>query len=247
MQTAEWFAEFFHGVATDLWSQFATPEVTQAEVDFFADVLDLHLSPDRAVLDVPSGNGRHAIAMAERGLQVTGIDISEEMLAESRKHASDNLRFEHCDMREMQFNSEFDAVLCAGNSFGYFNYDDTMRFFKGVAAALKPEGRFLIDTSMAAESFLVNGGLKEWVEIGDIYMLIENEYVAVESRLDSQLTYLRNGSVEKRKASHYVHTVGEITRMLAASGLRAEEAYSNLEGDPFELGSDRLFLAATKI
>lgn len=247
MQTAEWFAEFFHGVATDLWTQFATPETTAAEVDFFVDVLDLHLSPDRAVLDVPSGNGRHALAMAERGLKVVGVDISDEMLAESAKHASNNLRFERCDMRELKFAGEFEAVLCAGNSFGYFGYEDTMRFFKGVSAALKPEGRFLIDTSMAAESFLVNGGVKEWVEVGDIYMLIENEYVAVESRLDSQLTYLRNGIVEKRTASHYVHTVGEITRMLAASGLRAEEAYCNLDGDPFELGSDRLFLAATKI
>lgn len=251
MHAADWFTEFFQGVATDLWTLFASPEMTAAEAEFF--VAQLQLQPGASVLDVPSGNGRHAIALAQQGFKVTGVDISAEMLSKSQDDArqaglTDNsvIRFESHDMRELAFKQQFDGAFCAGNSFGYFTPDDTMRFLQGVAAALKPTGRFLIDTSMAAESFFVTGGVKEWVEVGDILMLIENVYLPTEARVDSNLTFLRNGKSEKRTASHYVHTVGEIVRMLGAVGLVTVAAHATIDGDPFELGCDRLFLVSQK-
>lgn len=244
MPTEEWFTQFFQGVATDLWRRFTTPEMTAAEVSFFVEAL--HLEEGQRILDVPSGNGRHAIAMAQCGFDVTGVDISEEMLAFCRQHIWDRLRFESHDMRALPYERQFDAAFCAGNSFGYFVPADTQRFLDGIARALKPGGRFLIDTDMAAETYLVTGGVKEWVQADDIIMLIKNEYVPLESRLDSELTYLQKGQVEKRSASHYIHTIGEIVRMLAAAGLTAEETYSTTDGDVFEIGAERLFLVARK-
>lgn len=251
MHTADWFIEFFQGVATDLWTQFASPEMTAAEAEFL--MAELQLQPGASVLDVPSGNGRHAIALAHEGFRVTGIDISQEMLSQSVLDARKAglvdcglIRFESHDMRELAFDQQFDGAFCAGNSFGYFTPDDTLRFLRGVALALKPGGRFLIDTSMAAESFFVTGGVKEWVEVGDIVMLIENVYVPTDARVDSILTFLRDGKSEKRTASHHVHTVGEIVRMLASVGLVTVAAHATIDGDPFELGCDRLFLVSQK-
>lgn len=244
MPTEEWFTQFFEGVATDLWTRFTTPEMTAAEVSFFVAVL--HLDEGQRILDVPSGNGRHAIALAQCGFDVTGVDISEAMLAFCQQHIWDRLRFEHHDMRSLPYEQQFDAAFCAGNSFGYFIPEDTQRFLDSVARALKPGGRFLVDTAMVAETYLVTGGVKEWVQADDIIMLIQNNYVPLQSRLDSELTYLHKGQVEKRLASHHIHTIGEIVRMLAAAGMTAEETYSNTDGDAFEIGAERLFLVARK-
>lgn len=87
------------------------------------------------VLDAACGTGRHAIALAEKGYQVVGADGSSGMIEQARANASDaghrNVRFVVAGFGELtrglglasgnkrdteQANSEFDAVLCLGNS-----------------------------------------------------------------------------------------------------------------------------------
>lgn len=244
MPSRDWFTKFFEGTPSDLWTKFASHEMTQAEAHFFGEVLAL--KPGDSALDVPCGNGRHAIALSARGIEITGVDLSTEMLDRCATNATGNLRFERHDMRDLPYDNQFDAAYCAGNSFGYFEPADTLCFLQGVSRALKPGGRFLIDTSMAAETYLITGGVKEWVEVEDTIMLIENRYVPLESRLDSDLTFLRNGEVLRHTASHHVHTIGEIGRMLASVGMTAITAFSTTDGDAFELGCERLFLVAQK-
>jgi cyclopropane fatty-acyl-phospholipid synthase-like methyltransferase len=61
---SNWYEEFFHGLALDLWRKAVTEEQTEAEADFIAGILDL---PNGArILDVPCGNGRHSIELEAR-------------------------------------------------------------------------------------------------------------------------------------------------------------------------------------
>lgn len=71
---SNWFEDFFHGVATDLWRKVGTPELTRADADFF----EKTLGKKKRLLDVPCGNGRHSLELARRGCRVTGLDISKE-------------------------------------------------------------------------------------------------------------------------------------------------------------------------
>src|SRR6185295_16998228 len=77
-----WYESFFHGVTLDLWRRAIPPEQTQAEAEFLIE--QLSCSPGSHVLDVPCGNGRLSFELAKRGLRVTGVDISEEFIAEAR-------------------------------------------------------------------------------------------------------------------------------------------------------------------
>jgi cyclopropane fatty-acyl-phospholipid synthase-like methyltransferase len=54
-----WFETFFEGLALDLWRAAVMPEQTAREASFLAD--HLKLRSGMSVLDVPCGNGRHAI------------------------------------------------------------------------------------------------------------------------------------------------------------------------------------------
>jgi len=77
-----WYEDFFHGVPLDLWRQAIPPEKTMAEADFL--VKALRLDPGSHLLDVPCGNGRLAFELAKLGYRMTGVDISEEFIAEAR-------------------------------------------------------------------------------------------------------------------------------------------------------------------
>jgi SAM-dependent methyltransferase len=85
---------------------------TQEQViaDFLAPVAG------RSVLDVGTGTGRGAIALARRGAQVTGVDASAEMLAVAERRAKEagvEVTFRPGDAHRLAFPPQsYDAVLC---------------------------------------------------------------------------------------------------------------------------------------
>src|SRR5262245_45272622 len=79
---SNWFENFFHGVALDLWRKAIPSEHTKAEADFLIDALKCDAGAH--LLDVPCGNGRLSSELAGRGFCVTGLDISEEFIEEAR-------------------------------------------------------------------------------------------------------------------------------------------------------------------
>src|SRR5882762_7459486 len=77
-----WYEDFFHGIALDLWRKAIRPEQTKAEADFLVNVLQCEAGSH--LLDVPCGNGRLSLELARRGYRVTGVDIAEEFIEEAR-------------------------------------------------------------------------------------------------------------------------------------------------------------------
>jgi SAM-dependent methyltransferase len=236
---SNWQVDFFRGVALELWRRVMSPEQTRTEVEFLERVL--RIAPGAQLLDVPCGNGRHALEFAARGYPMTGVDLSEEFIAEVRQ-ASAKGRWVLGDMCELPWVSEFDAAYCFGNSFGYLNRADAGRFLSAIAKALKRGGRFAVDTGMAAESILPGLLKTRWHKAGDIFMLSQNQYHPAEGRLDIEYTFIQGGSVETRPTSSYVFTVAAMCRMHAEAGLKAVELLGSTAGEPFQLGSQRLIL-----
>lgn len=107
-----------------------------------------NLKPN-TILDVACGEGTFAIKMAEKGYEVTGIDLSPEMLQIARKKAQqENMKidFRQGDMRELSFDSSFDLVTCWFDSLNYLlDLDDLEKTFCGVSRALKRDRAFIFD------------------------------------------------------------------------------------------------------
>lgn len=242
-----WYETFFHGIALEFWRRAVSPELTRAEAVFLES--ELRLPKGGRVLDVPCGNGRHAVELAARGYRVTGIDLAPEFIAEANETARArgvDAEFLQRDMRDIGFEAEFDGAFCFGNSFGYMGYEESCAFLAAVARALKPAARFVLDTGLAAESLLPALQQKRWAWLGDILYLSSNRYDAPVSRLDIQYTFIQDGKVDVRDASSYLFTLAELRRMLAQAGLEAVEYYSSIERHPYTLGSPRLLLVAEK-
>jgi SAM-dependent methyltransferase len=242
---SNWFEDFFHGVATDLWRKCIRPEQTRAEADF----LEKTLGKKTRLLDVPCGNGRHSLELARRGCQVTGVDISEEFIAEAIAQAKAlrvRAEFIPGDVRRLSLRSEFDGAFCMGNSFGYFEFPDMIAFVRGVARALKPGGRFVIETGAVAESLLPALHERQWYQVDEILFAIENRYLAEISCLETEATFVRDGKREVRKWWHWVYTVGEIRRLLEQVGLVTRNVFGSHDGRPFKLGDPLSLMVAEK-
>jgi SAM-dependent methyltransferase len=137
---------------------------TGNEVAFLAEELDL--GAGSRVLDVGCGPGRHTLALAQRGVEVVGIDISTRFVDLARQ-AAEALApdvpvptFLRLDARELLFDGEFDAVisLCQG-AFGLLGrdlpdagsvpLDPDGVVLSGMARALRPGGRVAVSAFSA--------------------------------------------------------------------------------------------------
>jgi SAM-dependent methyltransferase len=243
----EWFETFFQGAAVDFWTRAMTPALTLADVDFLEKTFDV--PPGARLLDVPCGNGRHSIELARRGYKVTGIDLSDEMLAAARAELDANWR--KGDMRALHLESSaFGGAFCFGNSFGYLNHTGVAAFLSALAAALKPGAKLVIETGVCAESILPTLVQKRWHRLGDLMILSENRYDPWESRLDIDYTFVRDGplktELETRPAASYIFTTAELRRMLEAAEFEVLAFQGGLTGEPYQLGSPRLLIIAQR-
>lgn len=76
----------------------------------------------RRVLDLGCGTGNHALPLARRGYDVTGVDLSDDMVARARRKAADegtNAAFEAGDMRTVDLGRTFDVALILFAALGY--------------------------------------------------------------------------------------------------------------------------------
>jgi SAM-dependent methyltransferase len=218
-----WWENFFEGVTVSLWLQAMPPEETRREADRLERLLGA--PSGAAILDVPCGGGRLALALAGRGYRVTGVDWSAEFLDHARSgECGHQVTWKQRDMRDLPWQGQFDGAFCVGNSFGYLDDEGNVAFLRAVREALKPGGRFVLETPMVLENLLSHVRDRAWWKAGDLYLLVENQYDAARERLDIEYSFVSNGRIEVRRGSHRAYALRELTELLTACGFSVETA-----------------------
>jgi SAM-dependent methyltransferase len=249
MNDRPWYEELFGEVYLRAWASASTPDETAREVEGIIQLLGL---PERAsILDLCCGYGRIAIPLAQRGYQVTGLDLSETLLAKACTDASAagvDVRWAHADMRQIPFEAEFDAVINIFTSFGYFESDDEdARVLHEVHKALRPGGLFLLD--------FIN---REWVvrhyrrhgitRLDDGGLALQETELDLRSGRNVTRFTLIEPAGERRELRYVVrtYTLAELVKMLDRAGLAIEAHYGDLDGSTYTLDSQRLVVVARK-
>lgn len=123
---------------------------TKREVDLVVNIL--HLTPEKNILDLCCGQGRHSLELARRGFKVEGFDRSHYLIQKAKATAKREMllvKFKEGDARKLPYAPDtFDVALILGNSFGYFeSLKDDLNVLKEVFRVLKPWGQVLIDVT----------------------------------------------------------------------------------------------------
>ena len=244
----EWWKTFFTGVAVETWVRGTTAAQTRAEVDMLLRAMG-NPGPSR-VIDLPCGQGRHAVELACRGCEVTGVDLSAEFLVRARELARNRgveVQWQHRDVRDLPWRSAFDGACCFGNSFGYMSDPQNNEFLAAVAKTLRPGGRFVMEAGAAvAEVVLPRFQERQWFELGDIVFLLHNRYDHSQSLLVTEFTFVKNGKVERRMGYQRVYGFRELSDCFRAAGFTDVEGVAGVGGEPFRLGAPRLLMVATR-
>jgi len=220
--TDHWFEPLAEHMG-DAYLRYSFTKGTANEVAFVVDKLDL--KPGDRVLDVGCGPGRHSHALAELGMEVVGVDISQRFVDIATANAPTGATFVRGDARALPYDAEFDAAisLCQGG-FGLVA-DADGSVLEGIARALRPGGRaafsafsayFLLQHLEAADTFDAASGVNtEITEVRD------TDGVAIPAVLHTS-----------------VFTPRELRLLVAAAGLTVDAIWSVTPGAYAENGPD---------
>jgi cyclopropane fatty-acyl-phospholipid synthase-like methyltransferase len=241
---SDWYLNFFTGPVMRFWEAAVPPAATEADTAFI--VRHLALKPPARILDVACGAGRHALGLAKSGFHITGFDRSEAALKRAVALADAEALPAHffcADMREFEVDAPADALICMGNSLGYFEPAMTMQLLHRFARSLRQGGRLILDTSICAESLLPLASERSFSFPGGTYEQ-EIAYDAEQSLIRTRAHLTLDGERHELLYRHFVMTSGELVRMLRASGFGICGLYGDTADAPFGPGSQRLLLVA---
>jgi len=237
-----WYESYFGPDYLIIDEQPNTPD----EVRFM--VRTLGLRKGTRLLDAACGYGRHMIPLITRGVNVTGCDLSQFMIEESlRRMKKQNVRpsgLVRCDIRHLPFRRVFSAACIMFNSFGYFDAeDDNFLVLKGMAMALKPGGRFLLD--LVNRDFVLRSMCKkDWFERNDTIVLERKWIDQYRNRSEIDVHV-----VDKRGKRTYHHSIRlysftEVSMLLEAAGFEIQDVFGGFNGEPFDRYHDRMLILA---
>ena len=243
---ADWYTTFFTAPVNHFWEMMISEEATQADIGF----ITRHIGqrPPARVLDIPSGAGRHAFALAEAGYDVLGIDISADAVARAKEAATRSCspaQFLEGDMRTFEASEPADAAICFGNSAGYFGADGMADLFARFARNVRKGGRVIVDSYTCAESIFPLEQRRELDFCGGSYTS-ELRYDPLRSVLETEAVLRLGEERHELRYAHQVVTTGELARFLKAAGFETLAMYGDTDDKPYAVGSARLLLVAER-
>lgn len=228
---------------------FLTPQATQAEAQFVSD--SLGLDAGKQILDVGCGYGRHAMEFAARGYHVVGLDASLPLLLrgadEAQRRALD-INFVHGDMREMEFEAQFDGAYCLFSTFGYFDDETNKQTAQGISRALKPGARLVIEV-LNRDYLVADLPTRVWWEGDGCVVLEEVDFNYFSSRIVSNRSVVfDDGRQLEQEISIRAYSLHEFGKLLHAAGFRVVEISGSMahRGRFFGGNSRQILVVAEK-
>lgn len=209
---------------------------------------NIELTKEAKVLDMACGSGRHSILFAEKGFQVTAVDLSTNLLNAAKsaaKIAGLNIDFIRSDLRKFSICTNFELVINLFTSFGYFeDDDDNFKVFATAYKHLVKKGYFVLDyfNSRYIEKNLVRESTENF---GDEKIIQRRSING--TRVNKQIIIKSNGDEKHFRESVRMYKKCELFRAIQSSGFTIENIFGDSSGNSFDLEtSPRIIIIARK-
>jgi len=218
--------------------RFATGDVLQ----FFKEVSAEYGDP---VLELASGSGNILIPLAENGVDIYGLDISDKMLSACRKKASErgvSVHIQKGDMRSFEMDAKFRLIYIAGNSFQHLDtIGDISECFASIRRHLESDGRLLIEVYNPYVPLLVREMGKRFV-VGsfDEYVLTEDVFYDAASQKSTFNWHFWHRPTDREKTLSFTMRQffpQEFDSLFALHGFKIEHKFGDFDRSAFDSGS----------
>jgi SAM-dependent methyltransferase len=204
------------------------------------------------VLELACGTGRITIVLAEKGVQMTGLDVSPPMLSQARAKAAArrvDARWIQADCRDFRLDRKFRLIFIPFNSITHLhNLESLSAFFSCVRAHLAERGRFLIDVFNPRLDILIRNPIQRYPVArypdpngGGIVTITENNVYDAAQQINRIKWYYKIGEGEERVVENNMRIFfpQELDGLLRYYGFAIEAKFGNYDETPFEPGSPK--------
>ena len=206
-----------------------SPEVLDPTVDFLA-----ALAPGGAALELGIGTGRVALPLADRGVRVHGIDLSEAMVAKLReKPGAERIVTTIGDFATTRVEGTFSLVYLVFNTIGNLTtQDDQVACFENAAAHLDSGGCFVIEVGVPNLQRLPPGERFRPFDMSPDHIGLD-EYDVANQGLVSHHLWPEDGAWRRSSIPFRYVWPAELDLMARLAGMRLRERWGDWDRSPF--------------
>jgi SAM-dependent methyltransferase len=194
------------------------------------------LKPPARILDLACGGGDQAKVFAQKGYTVVGVDIAPSLIEYAqRQFAEENLEgtFMVGDMRQIDYDAEFDVCVMLSGSFGFFGDCEDQELLCSIQKALRIGGKVFI---MFYSAHRQGKHTRDWREIADGWEFGEGWFdTETSTKYGTGFIIRKDGTmiVPKKERGYHAnerircYTIPEMQKMFSEAGLEYTASYSD--------------------
>jgi SAM-dependent methyltransferase len=211
------------------YAHLADAAVVGPIVGFLAD-----LARGGAALELGIGTGRIALPLAQRGIRVHGIDLSEAMVARLRaKPGAEQVRVTIGDFATTAVEATFSvAYLVANTIMNLTTQDEQVACFRNAAAHLEPNGCFVVEVLVPRLRRLPPGETFQPFAVGPTHLGFD-EYDVARQGLVSHHYWIDDGKVDVFSPPFRYVWPSELDLMARLTGMTLRERWGGWKREPF--------------
>ncbi len=228
------------------------------DIPFYREMVAQYGDP---VLEIACGTGRITIPLAQNGISITGLDVSEPMLRFARQKAASIpviIDFHYADCRDFHLTQRFNLIFIPFNSISHLHDHESLAlFFRNVRMHLYRYGRFIIDMFVPRFEFLMRDPNTHF-PVAEYSDPEGHGHIAVTetSRYDhaTQINHLKwyYSSSERREPTVVENNMRifypqELELLLHYHGFEIEQKYGNYDLTPFTSDSPKQIIVCRSV
>lgn len=225
----------------------------EATVAFYEKILAREGVKPRTAVDLACGTGSVAILLAEKGLRVTGVDLSEEMLTVASQKAQEMEKppmFVCQPLQALRLPVAVDLAVCALDSLDYItDPEDCTEALRRVYKALNPGGIFLFDVN-TPEKLRAMDGQVFLDEDDEVYCVWRGEFDKETNICSYGMDlFQRQGKLWERSFEEhreYAYSREQLTTYLKDAGFTHIRVYGDRRLEAPAEGEQRIYFSARK-
>ncbi len=231
-----------YGIFARYYDRLTNNAEYEVRSDYISGFFNADNKEEYSVLDLACGTGSIAKCLTDKGYKVTGLDKSEEMLAEASLKIGANLI--KGNMTDFNFNNSFDSCICTLDSLNHLNsIEEWESCFKCVHSSIKKGGRFIFDVNTVYKHNVILADNSFIFDEKDFFLAWDNELINENSVRILLDFFIYNGKSYDRYSEEILETAFSVETIKKALSpyFEVEGIYDELTKKATRDDSERIY------